>query len=354
MNTLCARLATGILGSLSVGLLFPILAVAESGTSVELDSLSQDVEILAGWFEGEFDNVRQVRLEAPILASIPELDRHKRMHVTHTRLSLPQFGKYVFYVEEYLHDDPSHPTRVRFVTFEVDRQAKAIRMKQGLFHDEKKYIGGGQDISKFSDLERKDIFYMDEVIAGNQCDVFWKRQAGQFQGSMPEKGCGHFVKKYGGQDVNRNIYYVHDMYLSENDYWRVDTGHFTDDNERLIGSRRDDPYRMARAHRFTCGGYYGQGGVQSPDSGAVTSLPSFTIHSEGGSAVVNLKDGEKALAVGLESRTHGLGSGRAAVRYLSSEVRGDERSMNYSAHDEDARILGAFNSAAGAWIWCER
>jgi len=234
--------------------------------------------------------------------------------------------------------------------FQADAGANAIRMRLGLLRNEKKYLGAGQDVSKFVDLKQEDIYFMEDLVPGSQCDVYWRRKAGQFEGAMLEKKCRFPATK----QVSRETYNLHELYLTDDQYWRFDAGFYTDDNVRMIGAPRDNPYRMPRAYRFACKIHFQQGGPPLTADAADTMPIPFSLHSEGGSATVRVPGSDRSLRVGLETHRHPLLAGRLDVLRMSSELPGVDHSMTWSIHDQDARTLAGLNSAAGAQIWCER
>lgn len=349
MKTGMARLSAGIAWVL---LLVPNPVWSGNGEDLKQESsLHEDLEVLASWFAGEFDNRQQAQSELPVLDSIPELDRHRRTHVTHARLDVAQLGNHVFYIEEYIHDDPSQISRQRVVLFQVDEEANAIRMRLGMLRNEKNFLGAGQDVSKFADLKKEDIYFMEDLIPGTKCDVFWKRKAGQFEGAMLDKACKFPATKR----VSRDTYNLHELYLSENQYWRFDAGFFVDDNTRMIGVPRDKPYKMSRADRFACKGYDSLPGNPPLTAGAANMKPVvFSIHTQGGWATVPVPSGNGMLRVSLDTRRHPLLNGQAEVLVLSSELPGVAQSLSWSIHDEDARSLAGLNPKTGVQIWCAR
>lgn len=154
---------------------------------------------------------------------------------------------------------------------------------------------------------------------------------------------------------NREIYYVHDLALSRDQYWRVDTAFFKDDNTKLLGAARDKPYKMPRADRFACKGYDSLPGNPPLTAGAANMKPvMFSIHTQGGWATVPVPSGNGMLRVSLDTRRHPLLNGQAEVLVLSSELPGVAQSLSWSIHDEDARSLAGLNPKTGVQIWCAR
>jgi hypothetical protein len=71
---------------------------------------------------------------------------------------LPAFGTHVFYVEEFLEDDPQKISRQRLVTFESARD-QGIRMRQWFFKDPKSVVGSQDAPSRLEGLTAEQVAY---------------------------------------------------------------------------------------------------------------------------------------------------------------------------------------------------
>lgn len=297
------------------------------------DPFKRDLLILTDWFEGEFDNSEQVWFENFDAANIPEEDRSKRIHTTHMRLDLPQFGDHVFYVEEYIDNDPTQIIRQRFVTFESDLEANAIRMKQGFFKDTEAALGG----QNLGGLTAGDVFFIDT------CDVFWTREAGQFVGGMKPKAC-----VFGEGEKRR--YSVHDMTLSDNDYWRVDSTYFLKDDSFYLGNKPNRPSKMRKADRFTCDITF------RPEDMSLSfqefreqtqEVKGLSIHSEGGEfSVVRDSDGQSFTYL-MREKEYPFYDERPDFIYFSVKADGANRSSVYTVNDIESRRIGVQSGGIG-------
>ena len=294
----------------------PLATVA----ATEYDPLARDLLILTDWFEGEFDNEEQRWFQADPRSSTPEEERHVRVHTTHKRIEAPEFGEHVFYVEEYTHDDPERVFRQRLVIFSSAPEAGGIRMRQGFFNEPDRFLGAQHNPGLFDDLTAEDAFFLDE------CDVYWKRVAGQFEGGMRPKAC-----VFGEGELRR--YSVHDLYLSETKYWRVDSTFLVADDSLHVGMPADQPFELRRVKRFICGITFDPRG---PEPQEITDI---SLHSQGGSAdVTRERDGQEFTLL-MRDKEYPYYSTRPDFIYFSIRRKGELASVVFTVNDPDSRSL---------------
>ncbi len=309
-----------------------LLAVAGIGLAVSAsaqqplyevprDPYARDLIVLTNWFEGEFDNEEQLWFQADRRSSTPEEDRHVRLHTMHRRLDLPAFGEHVFYVEEYKNNDPEDLVRQRFVLFTSEGLGGGIRMRQGFFKDTGAALGAQHEPEKLADLKPEDVFFLDE------CDVFWKRKADQFEGSMKPKAC-----VFGEGDKRR--YSVHTMVLSADKYWRVDSTRLVSDDSLHVGHAEDNPTELRRADPFVCSLTFrlDDGGSQRADD--------LKLHSQGGTASLVRADTGEEYVLRLRDKQYPFYDTRPDFLFLSLRKEADRRSLGYAVGDPDSRRLG--------------
>ena len=298
-----------------------LCAPLAAAAAPENDPFARDLLVLTDWFEGEFDNEEQRWFQADPRSNTPEDERHVRVHATHTRIDAPDFGKHVFYVEEYTENNPEQVYRQRLVIFSTAADADGIRMQQGFFHEPERFLGARRDPSVFDGLAEADVFFLD------QCDVFWKRVAGQFQGGMLPKACVF------GEGEDRR-YAVHDLYLSETKYWRVDSTFLVADDSLHIGMPADEPFELRRVKRFSCGITFDPRG---PETQEITDIP---LHSQGGSAdVTRERDGQEFTLL-MRDKEYPYYSTRPDFIYFSIRRKGELASVVFTVNDPDSRSLG--------------
>lgn len=296
---------------------FGIAALADDQANPQ----TRDLLILTNWFEGQFDNEEQVWFQADPRSATPEADRHERIHVVHHRIDAPTFGEHVFYVEEYQDNESRNIVRQRLVTFASDLAAGAIRMRQGFFRDAASLAGAHREPERSAGLREKDVFFVDG------CDVLWQRKAGQFEGGMLPKAC-----VFGKDELRR--YSVHNLTLSKDQYWRVDTTFLVSDDSLHIGHPVDRPFRLRRARDYVCAVIF-----IAPD-GERQTVSDLVMHSQGGTVdVERASDGEK-FTVLMRDKEYPYYGQRPDFMYFSVRREGEQRSIGYSVHDVRSRTLG--------------
>ena len=311
--------------------------VVTSAAPVQDDPSARDLQRLVAWFEGDFDNQEQVWFENERRSRVAVGERHERVHATHSRVNLPVFGQYVFYVEEYLDDDPARIFRQRLVTFESAREA-GVRMRLWFFRQPANVVGAQKDAAKISGITRADV----SEIAG--CDVLWVLEGDQYVGGMQPRAC-----VFGDKAERR--YSQHDLILSATKYWRVDRTFLLDSGRLYQGHPAGVPHKMVRTKKFSCdinfyAGDYLQG--PHPDDQAILDQE---IHSQGGTIKVTRASDRKEYVFRLRDKEYPYFEENPDFMFLSVR-RGNEPFLAYSLHDPAATLIG-FNLG---WlsVFCER
>lgn len=311
------------------------------------DPFKRDLKILTTWFEGEFDNEEQRWYQNHPSSNTPETGRHGRLHTLHRRLTLPDFGEHVFYVEEYLDNDPANLVRQRLVTFESDPESGGIRMKQGFFKNAEMAKGAYFDRSKLSALKKADVFFMEDLDPDAKCDVIWNRVAAQFVGKMADKAC-----VFGEGDKRR--YSVHDLTLSKDKYWRVDATYLVSDDSFHTGSPGGEPHQMRRATPFICSGRFFPNANSTFDegNGVVQTFKDVRTHSQGGSFQITRERDGQVFEVLLRTKEYPFYDQRPDFIYFSLRHAGAERSLAFTVNDSLSRQIGI--TLPGASVYCHR
>lgn len=299
---------------------FAFTAVAQEG-DVPRDPHARDLLILTDWFEGEFDNEEQVWFQTDPRSETPEDERHTRLHTHHRRVDLPSFGEHVFYVEEYKNNDPEDLVRQRLVVFSSLGLNGGIRMRQGFFEDPTAVQGAQHDPERLEGTAESSVLFMDE------CDVFWQREASQFVGKMREKAC-----VFGDGDKRR--YSVHNLILSSNKYWRVDSTRLISDDSLYVGYHESKPTELRRAKPFVC-----EMNLRL-EGGAAQRAEGLRVHSQGGEQSVVREDNGEVYILRLRDKEYPFYDTRPDFLFLSVRKEGERRSLAYTVTDADARRLG--------------
>lgn len=305
-------------------------AVASANYS---DPFTRDILILTDWFEGEFDNEEQQWFHR---RSRAEGEMPVRVHTIHKRLDLPVFGDHVFYVEEYKDNDPTDIIRQRLVVFSSDLEENAIRVKQGFFKKPDAVRGGHNDPKKLKKLKPKDVFFMDE------CDVFMRRNASQFEGGMKPKAC-----VFGEGEKRR--YSVHNMTVSEKKFWRVDATFLVANNSFHAGTPLNKPTELRRARIYSCDFYF-YGGEGLGQERTQQSVEDLRVHSQGGSATVTRESDGAQFEIFLREKEYPYYETRPDFIYYSLRRSGEKlKSIAYGVADADSRQFGLNQGEMGTF-----
>lgn len=294
--------------------------------------LTRDLLIFSDWFEGDFDNEEQLWFHA---RSRSDSEKPVRLHTSHKRVSLPAFGEYVFYVEEYKDNNPEDLIRQRLVTLHSDLERGAIRMKQGFFRNAADVRGAHLDPSKLSEVTKPDVVFLEE------CDVFIRRVADQFEGSMDEKKC-----VFGNGDERR--YSVHNIALSATKFWRDDATYLLSDNSFFRGTKPGEPAKLRRARTYICDVYFY--GETRADQQVVEDLK---IHSQGGIGRATREADGQSFEVLLRQKEYPYYETRPDFIYYSVRKAGERRSVAYGVADYNSRQFGLNAGDVGAFCHLE-
>ncbi len=235
------------------------------------DPNTRDLEVLANWFEGEFDNDDQMWVEARGDWWGKENEKHQQMHAIHKRVKADSIGNFVFYVEEYLDNDQTKISRQRLVSFHSLKEKPGIAMKIYFLKDASKYaLDSDTHQTMMNTISKKNLFGLDG------CDVIFQRKGEQYHGSMESKAC-----QFGKGKEKR--YSVHDIILSEKQYWRVDRTFLVKDDSFHKGHPNAEPHKMKKVKYYTCDVSFFKTAYYVP-SEKDKSFKNLKVHNQGGKA----------------------------------------------------------------------
>jgi len=200
--------------------------------------LDRDMRTFLEWFPGVYDNQEQVYFE--VEQGVPEDLRHERIHHTFAKVDLPAFGENVFYVQQYLDDDPAKIYRQRIYVFTTDYVENAIRLAIYTPNDVASLVDAHLDPSKLESLTPAD------AVNRPGCDVFWKKRAAEFDGQMKPGACS-FVSKRSG----KRIIIDDDLILTDSEIWISDRAEDEDGNY-VFGNKEGISHVNVKARRFDC------------------------------------------------------------------------------------------------------
>jgi hypothetical protein len=147
---------------------------AAAQTPVELKA--QIGEIMA-MFPGTYDNAAQMQRQGGDKPFYP-------IRTILKRVTMPEIGENVLYLEEYRDNDPSKQTRVRLYKFTVEESQKAIRLHLVNPLKPETLIGAHANLAKVEALTMADMRKDRDL-----CDVFLRKAGSEFRGTMKERSC---------------------------------------------------------------------------------------------------------------------------------------------------------------------
>ncbi|QLG45008.1 chromophore lyase CpcT/CpeT [Costertonia aggregata] len=330
-------------------LTFPILAVISLQASLASapfdfgDPNVRDLGLIAKWFEGEFDNDEQLWVEGRSDWWGKADEKHGRIHAIHKRIKADSIGKYVFYIEEYMDNDPTKVGRQRIVSFEsMGEKNPGIVMKLYFLKEADKYLMASETHeAMLANMTKDALFGLDG------CDVIFQRVGQQFHGSMREKAC-----QFGKGDELR--YSVHDMIVSENEYWRVDRTFLVKDDSFFKGHPNAEPHKMRKAKVYTCDVSFYEKAYYLP-SEKDKNYKDLKVHDQGGTAhVLNPVDG-KTYFVQLRNKEYPFYDlSDSDFFFLRFKEEGAQASLALAFAEPNAKKIGFQMNWASAVCECEQ
>ncbi|NJR44303.1 hypothetical protein HC761_02445 [bacterium] len=186
------------------------------------------------WFGGEFNNNEQVwqqKEDAQKTATGKVENPFEHIHHVFAPITAPQLGADIYFVKQYLDNDPSKIYRQRLYRFSESKGV--IRLEIFSFNNE----------AAHRDLHLKPALAkgigMAALKTTNGCDVFWRfdRKANAFAGTMQKDAC-----KITSGSTGKPIFINDTLRLSESEIWIADVA--TDATGKVVWGRSD-----GQAHR---------------------------------------------------------------------------------------------------------
>ncbi len=265
-------------------------AQGQDGTPPE-----RDVAVMAEMLPGTYDNREQVYFDGRL--GVREEARHDRITSNITRVDLPSFGEFVFFVRDHRDNEPDTPHRLRIYSFEPDNAANAIRMK--IY-----FLLSDAEIARYKDSHLNPDLLADRTpentlhIAG--CDVLWRREAGQFRGATEPSACRWESEEDG------EVTTEYDMMLSHQALWTLAQDYNTDgdlintDGDLIVGNPDGVHHKLTRARDFTC--YADMPGVSGGRDIPYTRFDNLKITDQGGQArFVSDEDTPRTIEINLRN-----------------------------------------------------
>jgi len=292
-------------------------AFAESSNPI----LSKDFELMMSWFPGEYDNQEQVYFEQEL--DVPEGQRHERIHHIFHPVQLNSFPGRTFYVQQYQNDDPDDIYRQRIYSFEPDDETESIRLSIYTPKQPEALKNAHLDISSLEGLT------LDQVKANPGCEVFWKKQANQFIGTMKENSCS-FVSSRSG----KKILIQDDLVLTRNELWIRDRA-VDEDDQYVFGNKAGIPHKNRKSRDFSC-----WMAIKRQDKDEFFFKSALELHDQGGTVWLT-SDEEQPQTIGLKMRNVVWPYGRnkpSLVLYVYRE--GQDKAISYAWTEPHGERIG--------------
>lgn len=240
-----------------------LLAQGQDGTPAE-----RDITIIAEMLPGTYDNREQVYFDGRL--DVAEEARHERLHSIVTRVDLPAFGDFVFFVQGSRDNQLNKPHRIRLFSLQPDNAVGAVRMTIYFLEFDPasdKYIDAHLKPEVLSELTPHN------VVSIKGCDVFWRREAGQFHGAMEEAACQWRSDEFGP------VVSDYQLYLSQDELWIRDLT-LTPKGKQVGGNVEGVFHKLRRARMFTC--YADMPGVSGGRDVPFSRFADLKISDQGG------------------------------------------------------------------------
>lgn len=291
--------------------------------------LNADLELLISWFEGRFDNDREVFFAEE--AGIPEEGRNGRIHSIFRKVDLPAFGEHVFYVEQYAGGDPQNIYRQRIYRFVADAEANAIRLDIYAPDDAASLRGAWRDPSLLDGLTPAD------TVSYPGCEVYWRRRENQFVGETVRGACVVQSRQSG-----RTLVIEDDLVLTPDAIWIRDRAQ-TSEGEYVYGNRMELPHRLLRARPFECWVAVMRGASHGDSGEGMTDwqfLRDIWLHDQGGRAVVRTDETPpREIELRLRDVEWPARDRRGSLTLYVHEA-GSDRALSYAWGEAGAERLG--------------
>ena len=307
-------------------LLAPLYAQNENHEERNYTYQERELEYLMTIWPGEYDNVEQIDFDAYLKKDTPEKGKHERVHNFTKKVTLPKFGAYVMYVEEYQNDDPSNITRQSIYSLSADEEAKAIRIKTYHFKSPTPQLAAKNTLSFLNDIAPT------SPLLNAGCDLLMQREGMVFKGKTEHKDCN--------VSSDSKITLDYQITIGEKDYTFKEVKYDRATGRRLQDIEQLPSYLLEKSRCFVCM-------IDFPN--ATNGRPTITkyyipIHDQGGKFEFDYDDG-RHMVLGMRN-TWSLGMQRETFVIFIQEGSQKGKTLIYSWGNPGADRIG-FNPG---WI----
>jgi hypothetical protein len=253
--------------------------------------------------------------ESP-LASLAE---QERVQINVRRIPLPWMGTHVLYVEEYLYDEPFERRRRVLLNVAAADAQGMLRVRQ---------------FTRKADSGNPTALTADDVESVPGCDLFLKREGGQFRGGTQGRQCLQ-------HDAREARWLDYRVVVGDGLFWyRKRTLTLAHDElvEEIAGFPHVD---LEEARLFSCGISWAppKGAPVDKSKPARRPLDSVDLHDRGGRARFRTPDGRE-LQLELHGRDWPLSAGRESLVLILTDARSGNDAIASSWTSLDAARVG--------------
>jgi hypothetical protein len=272
---------------------------------------SDERDVLTDLWSGLHDISEELIIGAGSESPLAALTEQERVQINVRRIPLPWLGTHVLYVEEYPYDEPFERRRRVLLNVEPVAADGTLRVRQ---------------FTRKADSGNPAPLAADDVESMPGCDLFLRREGGQFRGGTRGRDCL--------QDGMREARWLdYRVVIGDGLFWyrkRVLTLPGDDLVEEIAGFPHVE---LEEARLFSCGISW------KPHARERRPLDSVDLHDRGGRARIRTPDGRE-LQLELHGRDWPLSAGRESLVLILTDGKGAGDAIASSWTSLDAARVG--------------
>jgi hypothetical protein len=197
----------------------------------------RDIMVIAEMLPATYDNREQVYFDQR--GGVPKENQHGRLNVIAERVALPAFGPYVFFIQQAKDNKLDQPYLTLLAALSTDKKdPDRVRMRVHALDDPAKFKNAHLNLALLADRTPANTPH----FAG--CDLFWRREAGQFRASTEAGTC---VSDVNGKKQSGEM----QMLLTDRSLWILDLSF--DDQGKIVMVPPDRVFtKLNQSRAFQC------------------------------------------------------------------------------------------------------
>lgn len=237
---------------------------------------------------------------------------------------MPWLGDHVYFVKQFLDNDPQKIYRQRIYNFNINEAERAIQLDILSFSDsetEKKFIMSDKNPELLQTLTINQL----KSIPG--CEVFWKKENNRFMGYMKERAC-NFISRRSG----KRIFVTDSLMLNDREIWIRDEAEDEDGNY-VFGHKLKIPHKLKKVSHYT-----GWAAAIKEGETDMTAIRGLRFHNQGDRQKILFDDGSDT---GFDVRLAQLIYGEdLEILQLVVFKSGEEKVLQYLWADPNSHHIG--------------